>query len=649
MSSRVVRTVLLLLAVVIVTLPAYYCNTADEAPAAGGQPSSAWKNVYDTSARYVGMEKCRTCHEEVYKTFIQTGMGQSWDRATKEKSAADFSPQHALVYDKDLDFYYKPFWQGEQLHIMEYRLEGKDTVHKLIQQVDHIVGSGQHTNSHIFEVNGYVHQAPITYYTQKGQWDLAPGFEGGANSRFSRLIQLECMSCHNALPEFVDNSLNKYVTIKRGIDCERCHGPGSIHVQQKESGVIVDTSKGPDYSIVNPARLSTELQNNVCQRCHLQGIAVLNEGKTFFDFRPGMKLSEVMNVFMPQYEGAQDKMIMASHVERMKKSDCYVNSDKMSCITCHNPHVSVKFTPNSQYIDACNRCHGAEDKCTESMEVRMAKNNNCITCHMPKNGSIDIPHVAVTDHYIRKRPEVSRKEQADITAFLGLECFNNDNVDALTTARAFMEFYERYNDDNSLLDSTMKYISKDESGEHAVNNKDLVRLYYLKKDYNKVIGSVTQIELQPAKLNDAWTAYRVGEAYYQTGKAKEALPWYERSVAIKKYALDFQSKYGICLLSTGNVDAAKKVFQFILTEHPKYATAHTNIGYIYMQEGSATLAYDHLSKAVLYEPDNKQALINIAVWYHFNDRDADAKKALKHLLKKYPNNQQAKAMLADLP
>ena len=80
-----------------------------------------------------------------------------------------------------------------------------------------------------------------------------------------------------------------------------------------------------------------------------------------------MKLSEVMNVFMPAYKGGENKMIMASHVERMKKSDCYVSSGKMSCITCHNPHVSVKFTPQEQYTSACKGCHGNNEKeqCSE--------------------------------------------------------------------------------------------------------------------------------------------------------------------------------------------------------------------------------------------------------------------------------------------
>src|ERR1035437_7058678 len=174
-----------------------------------------------------------------------------------------------------------------------------------------------------------------------------------------------------------------------------------------------------------------------------------------------MKLSEVMNVFMPEYEGAQDKMIMASHVERMKKSQCFIQSGKMSCITCHNPHVSVQFTPRTQYLNACQSCQGSaagQHQCTESEQVRAAKNIDCVTCHMPHNGSIDIPHVAVTDHFIRKRP-IDDTTQKKITAFLGMKCFNNDKPDAITIARGYMEFYERYTPSKGLLDSAIRYLA----------------------------------------------------------------------------------------------------------------------------------------------------------------------------------------------
>ena len=646
MTPRLLRNIFLTLLLISLTLPGFFC-TSSTAPANADAPHSDWKNVYDTSVRYVGMETCRSCHNDIYNTYIQTGMGQSFGHATRQKSAADFG--HNPIYDKDLDFYYLPFWQNDSLHIKEYRLEGTDTVHKRVQKIDYIIGSGQHTNSHIFGVNGYLFQAPITFYTQKRQWDLAPGFEAGGNNRFSRIIESECMTCHNGLPDFVPASQNKYISLKTGIDCERCHGPGSLHVADKQAGIIVDTSKTPDYTIVNPRRLSTELQNNVCQRCHLQGIAVLNDGKSFFDFRPGMKLSEVMNVFMPQYEGAEDKMIMASHVERMKKSPCYLNSGKLSCITCHNPHVSVKFTPRSQYLNACQSCHGGPKQvhCSEDMAVRATKNDDCVTCHMPHNGSIDIPHVAVTDHFIRKVP-VSNLEQSKIRAFLGLKSFNNDNVDAITTARAYMEFFEKFNPNKGLLDSALFYLSKQANEEATTKqNRDYIRAYFLLNDYQKVVEYAAK--LNPADLTDAWAAYRIGESYYQLGQLDRALPWYKRSTELQKYALDFQSKYGTCLLALNRPNEALGVFEFVLSENPNHIAANTNLGFLYMQQGQNSMAYQYMQKAYLLDPDYEQNLINLAVWYHNNQQDHLAKKLLQHTIKKHPNNQQARAMLLDLP
>jgi hypothetical protein len=141
----------------------FNCNTEEVSP---------YLNIQDKNAHYVGMDECKTCHLQVYETFIQTGMGQSWGIANKEKSAADFSSSKAIVYDSVKDFYYKPLWDGDSLSILEFRLSGKDTVHKRLEKVSYIVGSGQHTNSHIININGYLHQAPITFYTQKGQWDF---------------------------------------------------------------------------------------------------------------------------------------------------------------------------------------------------------------------------------------------------------------------------------------------------------------------------------------------------------------------------------------------------------------------------------------------------------------------------------------------
>ena len=381
---------------------------------------SKYASVRD-SVGYVGMNTCRECHQSIYETYIETGMGKSWDVASTDKSSA-LSNMHEWLYDEDKNFYYKAKWENDELYISEYRIDGKDTIHKRTEKVDYIVGSGQHTNSHIYEHNGYLQQAPMTFYTQEAKWDLPPGFESGNNTRFNRKIGLECMSCHNSYPEFVLGSENKFRKVGNGIDCERCHGAGEQHVINMRAGKLVDVSKEIDYSIVNPSKLPIDLQFDVCQRCHIQGNAILKDGKSFLDYKPGMHLSEVMNVFMPVYKGDDNEHIMASHAERLKMSACYLSTLKddksankqenelrpyknaLTCVTCHNPHVSVTITASETFNAACANCHSTDSKsiCTEDKNILAQNNSDCVSCHMPKSNATDIPHVTVTDHYIRK-------------------------------------------------------------------------------------------------------------------------------------------------------------------------------------------------------------------------------------------------------
>ena len=167
------------------------------------------------SVAYVGMKTCATCHQNKHQTFVHTGMGLSFDSATRQKSSALFGANHQ-VYDSFSDLHYYPFWENEKLYIKEFRLLEQDTIHQLTKEINYIVGSGQHTNSHIIEKNGYLFQAPITFYVQKQKWDLAPGFEGGNNSRFSRILNSECISCHNSMPDLIDNSQFKFkILLKR--------------------------------------------------------------------------------------------------------------------------------------------------------------------------------------------------------------------------------------------------------------------------------------------------------------------------------------------------------------------------------------------------------------------------------------------------
>jgi hypothetical protein len=643
-----------------------YCST-EKKPA--WPILSSYASLNDT-VKYVGKETCQSCHADIYESFMHTGMGMSFDVATHKKSSAEFT--HAVIFDKYRDFYYHPYWKDDSLHLLEYRLQGRDTIYRQDVTISYIIGSGQHTNSHIISTNGYLNQAPATFYTQKGEWHLPPGFEDGHNTRFSRIIGLECMSCHNSYPDFVMGSENKFRKVETGIGCERCHGPGEYHVQQKMSGLVVDTATAIDYSIVNPAKLSINLQLDVCQRCHLQGNAVLNSGKSFYDFKPGMKLSDVMNVFTPVYDGRSSEHIMASHVERLKQSRCFIETTRqveqqkgfekllkpyskaLTCVTCHNPHVSVKVTEKEHFNNVCKNCHGPErTECTEKTEVRLAAADNCVSCHMPFSGTTDIPHVSVHDHKISiPHPELKQSEKV----FKGIACINNPSADALTKARAFALYFEKFDFDKSVLDSALKYIPHNTVQQRSANATDLIHVWYLRSDFNSIASLLAEnpdllerYHSQSYSNSDAWTCYRIGAAMQGLNKLNEALKFYQRAVQLAPYHLDVLNKYAIVLSATGNVKEAKYYFEKILQEYPRHVSALTNLGFIYLSAyHDDKTAIGYYNKALQLDPDYQPALMNMAGVYVFQNKKKEAINVLEKVVKLDASNLQAKQLIQQL-
>lgn len=601
---------------------------------------SPFLNLND-SVIYVGMETCVSCHGNVHETFKKTGMGRSFGKAERLRSDAVFGPD-ALVYDSSANFYYHPYWDKDTMKVLEYRLgPSGDTVHRRIESVTYIIGSGQHTNSHMMRKNGYLFQVPVTYYTQKKVWDMAPGFRG-TRSRFGRAIGMECLSCHNALPKHVAGSENKYEKIPLGIDCERCHGPGSLHVARIRSGKYVDTSRMTDYSIVNPARLPVPLQMDLCQRCHLQGVAVLNEGKEWDDFRPGMRLSDFVQVFLPRFEGAHDPFLMASQAERLRQSRCF-KEGSLSCITCHNPHISVKETKRTHFTQACLNCHqsGTDDGCDMPISQRLEKNkNDCVSCHMQKSGSADIPHVAITDHRIGiPRDDVEEKERKELR-FVKLENLSSKTSSPLTMARGFLRLYEGFGSHKVYLDSAALYLSQSRQQQRALYFATKVHLYYLKEDYRGLAAFVDNWQAAPAE--DAYTAFRISEAFAVLGRDEEALRYASEAVLLMPLQAKFRNRYASLLLKSGQVNEAEKNLRFLLSEEPWYLPALANLGTICLNTERADEGVQLLLKALLLDPDYILAYRNLIQYYVSRNQIEKAGAMAEMWIRNQPGNKEAR-------
>lgn len=639
-----------------------YCSDGEQSKDTAEQKAAAipahaegeFLNLHD-SVKYVGMQTCRSCHEDIYQSFKKTGMGQSFKKADPKLSAANFDG-HEPVYDEYSDFYYYPFWKADSsLWIKEFRLDKQgDTTHLRSEEINYIIGSGHHTNSHLWQVNGYVHQVPLTFYTQEQKWDLPPGYEDGHNTRFERIITLECMSCHNAYPSFDQNSMNKYHQVPEGIDCERCHGPGSLHVKEKQEGKLVDIRTEIDYTIVNPAKLSYELQVDVCQRCHMQANAVLKDGKTFMDFKPGMRLSEVFDVFVPTFEDQEDKVVMAAHPERLSLSECFKQSpknhqvDDLNCISCHNPHQSVKSTKKAYFNQVCQDCHQPAkslDSCSLPMKQRMVEDNNCVNCHMPGTGTIDIPHVSITDHFIRIPSSDAAPEEgiafgdSQMNKFKGLKAMTAEKVDLKTLATAYLYQFEKFNQQPFLLDSAENIMAQLPQQEYPAL---WVHLHYLRGNWTKIMAMVHEMK----DLGEIGTMnhYRVGEAYFNLGMPGKALTFFNKAGADLPLYTPLQQKRAAALVERGDLQAAKKILSHLLEESPKNPQVHNNVAFLLLVEGHTEPAQQHLEKAIALDPDYEPAHVNKAKWLLSQEKIEEAIAYLEKTIAKY-QTQEAKELL----
>ena len=616
--------------------------------------NSQYLNIHN-DVDYVGINTCKQCHMDIYNTFIETGMGKSFNIADKKFSSSIFNNH---IYDSVLNFHYLPYWKKDKLVLNEYKIESNDTIFSLKTNIDYIVGSGHHTNSHIINNNGYFFQAPFTFYTQDSILDFPPGFEYGKNTRFTRKIGLECMTCHNAFPHFILGSENKFESVPNGIDCERCHGPGDLHVSNIQSGILIDTSNFFDYSIVNPGNLSIELQNELCSRCHVQGNSVLKYNKSFFDFKPGMYLNEVMDVYLPRYTNSDDDFIMASHLDRMKQSKCFIESDgQMSCLGCHNPHVSVKNTNILNYNKSCFSCHNSE-ACTEIEQERLIKKDDCVSCHMKESKTIDIPHVTITDHKIK----VNRFNNIDVKEkiFLGLECINNDNPSDYSIVNAYLQEYDAFTPKKEYLDSAFFYLNKMKS-----NTKESffshIFFYFTSNYFDNIIEMVNKKGIDNVLMLfnkkqynnfDALTCYRIGQSYYRNGDYNKANIFLKQSVDLAPFHLNFIEKYAVNLIKINEFDKAKNQFQFIINEDPKFFTAYNHLGNLYIHDylinkdlSDKNLAEYYFDISLNLNPNYEQALLNKARIYILEDNIYSAKKVLKKIKSIYPKNKYADLLL----
>ncbi len=591
------------------------------------QKTAAAKPTYLNHAadvNYTGIKSCVGCHQDIYQTYLQTGKGRSFHLPDPGNVIENF--QAKPVYDKFSDLYYRAYWQGADMFIAEFRLQGKDTVHYRAEKVDYVIGSGNQTRTYLFETNGYFYEMPITWYVGKKIWDLSPGYENGANSGFNRTIGENCMECHTSGNKFVANSVNKFTSVGLGISCEKCHGPGEAHVKLMQAGSKESIQNSIDYSIVNPKHLPVQLQFDVCRQCHLEGITVAKSGKNVLDFRPGMPLNNFADVFIPVANINAPEFGFASHAERLQQSPCFIGSaGKLNCNTCHDPHKALKGNSLEFYDAKCQSCHAPKDVPVLHKNVKIA-GKNCVTCHMPKSGTTDIPHVSSTDHFIRKNVEsqpvtVSKNKLVSFKSFTSEENKKEDRSLLL----ANMLYFEQ-NEQNP------EYLTRVAEFQKNLDRDEQIKLTYLQKKAPQPEWA----NLANTQLANPYTAFYLSQLF--RNDAQNAITFAQKSVQLAPANLDFQFGLGELYDDLGQTELAKTQYENVLAMQPNYKKALLNLGYLHARNGDFQRALDLTQKSIKADPNYTRAYENRANIYLQTGDYQKGLNELNYLIRKFPQN-----------
>ncbi len=357
---------------------------------------------------FVGDAACVDCHASVAEQYATHPMSRSLASVANDSSVDTFDTEVMFRPGGRCVYRVRQIGDSELTHAELMFDQQGELIYDRSIPIHYSIGSGERGRSYLSSHNDVMLMSSITWYANGNRWDLAPGFIPDDPRGFSRRIVDECLACHAGRVATEPGMTNRYAANpfpQMSIGCENCHGPGRLHVQlrRNKSGVENDP-------IVNPAKLPPAERESVCNQCHLQAAArIPRYGRSFFDFRPGQRLEEVLIVFLSGVGITKDgKTKSVSQVQQMMASQCYVQSNgRFGCTSCHDPHRSPKEEELTNfYRDRCLKCHQEVD-CGVALPERLSHKakNSCFECHMPRLPATDIAHTSQTDHRVAARPD----------------------------------------------------------------------------------------------------------------------------------------------------------------------------------------------------------------------------------------------------
>ena len=297
---------------------------------------------------YVGSDACSTCHPDKYDTWALSGHPYKFS-VIQNGQPPYYPPQVTNVEDS---------WManlGDGTHDWSQIagvIGGYGWKARFVGTDGHVVGTAGSAFSTGLGHNQFNFYDGVDY----GWVDYVPGD--------TKIYNYSCFKCHTTGGDTTGTWLAGVEGLgtftEGGIGCESCHGPGSIHVASPtadnidrvyEFAHLDNTSGGLSIDgVVQTPDPNGDDVNFLCGTCHNRSYTnPINSSGGFI-----------------KHHEQWDEFVTTKH-----------NEQGFTCVTCHDPHVSVLWGGEGVTID-CETCH-----VDQAAHIDHAVGVGCIDCHMP--------------------------------------------------------------------------------------------------------------------------------------------------------------------------------------------------------------------------------------------------------------------------
>jgi len=337
-------------------------------------------------ATYTGAASCAPCHAAIHKEWSGARHSKMVQPATAVSVQGDFGRGTVTLRGQK----YVLAKRAGAFYVTESYLTGKATEHR----VDYTLGNRRIQHYLTTLPDGRILVLPPSWDILRKKWfhnfDIGDPDESGDVE--VQLWNKACYSCHVSQEEKgFDPQRVAYRTewLDFGVNCERCHGSGSEHVQHYSAQV---KPAGVARDIVLQTRLDPARDTMVCAQCHsFRDIFVpgFKAGDDFYDhFVPILEFDQPVDKDPAYWPDGRTRRF-STDAFGLWQSRCFLNGGA-TCVRCHVDAHDTSIEKASQLrpdVPAiCGQCHAEVVKAgiAHTHHAAGSAGSSCVECHMPR-------------------------------------------------------------------------------------------------------------------------------------------------------------------------------------------------------------------------------------------------------------------------